>query len=156
MDDDADNRGPQHAPVKHVSVLKNVEDVSVGMLIRFGALDGLVHVWIENLARGIDTLHAVTRQGVPELLADQRDALAIFFIGRIVVRLERAIESIEDGNQVRDQALDAAPPLFVAVALDPLPVIFKVCLPADERLKEIFFFRAELGDLNGEGRLLTW
>ena len=38
------------------------------------------------------------------------------------MRLERPIKSIEDGNQIRDQALDAAAPFFVTVALDALPV----------------------------------
>src|ERR1700730_568229 len=71
MDDDADNRGPQHAPVKHVFVLKYVKDVSVGMLLRFGALDGLVHVGSQYLARGIDALQSVAREGIPKLLADQ-------------------------------------------------------------------------------------
>jgi hypothetical protein len=154
MDNDANNRRPQYTSVKHVSILKNVKDVSIGIVFRFGSFDGLMHVRIEDLTGGIDAFHAVACKRVPELFADQRDALAIFFVSRIVVRLERSIESIEDGNQIRDQSLDAAPPFFVAVALDPLPVIFKVSLPADERLKEIFFFRPELRDLRGEGRLL--
>jgi len=90
------------------------------------------------------------RDRASRVACDEHQALAIFFVGWIVVRLERSIESIEYGNQIRDQALDPAPPLFVAVALNPLPVIFKVRLPADERLKEIFLFCAELGDLYGE------
>ena len=41
---------------------------------------------------------------VPELLADQRDSLAIFLVGRIVVRLEREIERIQHRDEIRDQA----------------------------------------------------
>ena len=35
----------------------------------------------------------------------------------------------------------------VAVALDPFPIVLEVGLAADQRLMEIFFFRAELADL---------
>ena len=106
--------------MKYVPVLEDVENESVGMVFRFGALDGLVKVRIENFPGGIDALHAVPREGIPELLADQHHALAIFFVGGIVVRLERPVESIEDGNQIRDQAFDAATRLIMAVTLDPL------------------------------------
>ena len=150
MDDDADNRGPEDAPVKHVSVLKYIEDISVRMVFRFGALDGLVEVRIEYFARGLDALDTVARQGIPELLADQHHTFAIFLVGGIVVPLERPIESIEDWYQVQDQSLDAASPFFMTVALDPLPVIFEVGLPADKSLMETFFFLAELRDLRGE------
>ena len=150
MNADADNRGPENTSVKHVPVLKDVEDKSVGMIFRFGAFDGLVNVRIENLSGGINALHAVTREGVPELFPDQQHALAIFFVGGIVVRLERPVESIEDGNQIRDQAFDAAARLIMAVTLDPLAIVFEVSLAADQCLKEIFFFRAEPGDLHGE------
>jgi hypothetical protein len=151
MNAHADNRGPENTPVKHVPVLKDVEDKSVGMIYRFGALDGLVHVRIECFAGGIDALNAVARKSIPELFADESHALAILLVSRIVVRLERSIKSIEDGNQISDQALDAAAPLLVTVALDALPVIFEVGLPADKRLLEIFFFGAKRRDLRGEG-----
>ena len=118
MNDDADNRGAEDTPVKHVSVLKDVQDESVGMVFRFGALDGLVDVRIEHLPGGIYALHAVASKSVPKLLADQHHALAIFFVGNCVMRLERPIESIEDGDQIRDQALDAAARFIVAVTLD--------------------------------------
>ena len=92
----------------------------------------------------------MAREGIPKLFADQHHALAIFFVGGIVVRLERPIESIEDGNQIRDQAFDAATRLIMAVTLDPLTIVFEIGLAADQCLKEIFFFRAEPGDLHGE------
>src|ERR1700730_11305772 len=107
MDDDADNRWPEDTPVKHVSVLKYVQDVSVGMVRRFG-------------------------------------------VGRIFVSLEHAIESIEDRNQIQDQALDSATPFFMTVALNPLPVIFEVGLTANKSLKELFLFLAELRNLQDE------
>jgi hypothetical protein len=150
VDDDTDNRGPQDTPVKYVPVLENVENESVGMVFRFGALDGLVKVRIENLPGGLNALHTMTREGIPELLADQHHALAIFFVRGIVVRLESPVESIENGNQIRDQAFDAAARLIMAVTLDPLAIVFEVSLAADQCLKEIFFFRAEPGDLHGE------
>ena len=59
MNDDADNRGPQDAAVEHVSVLKYVKDESIGMIIRFGALDRLMDMGIEDLAGGFNTLDAV-------------------------------------------------------------------------------------------------
>src|SRR6266699_5438835 len=132
MNNDTDNRGAQDTPVKHVPILEDVENESVGMVFRFGALNGLVNVRIENLSRGINALHAVTREGIPELLADQHHALAIFFVAGIVVRLEGPVESIEDGNQIRDQAFDAAARLIMAVALDPLPIVFEVGLAAEQ------------------------
>src|SRR5882672_5796494 len=147
MNDDTHNRGPDNTPMKHAPILEDVENETVGMVFRFGALDGLVNVRIENLPGGINALHAVAREGIPKLFADQHHALPIFLVGGIVVRLERPIESIEDGNHIRDQTFDAAARLIMAVALDPLPIVFEVGLAADQRLKEIFFFRAELADL---------
>src|SRR6266853_2521648 len=61
MDADADNRGPENTSVKHVPILKEVEDKSVRMIFRFDTLDGLVHVRIEYLVGGIDAFHAVAR-----------------------------------------------------------------------------------------------
>jgi len=136
--------------VKHVSVLKYVQDVSVGMVRRFGALDSLVYAGIEYFAGGVDPLHAVARESIPELSADQHHTFAIFVVGGIFVSLERAIESIEDRNQIQDQALDSATPFFMTVALNPLPVIFEVGLTANKSLKELFLFLAELRNLQDE------
>lgn len=61
MNADADNRGPENTSVKHVPVLKDVEDKSVGMIFRFDTLDRLVDVRIEYLAGSIDAFHAVAR-----------------------------------------------------------------------------------------------
>jgi len=50
---------------------------------------------------------------------------------RIVVRLESPVESIENGNQIRDQAFDAAARLVMAVTSHPLSDSFRVSLAAD-------------------------
>ena len=155
MNGDADNRRPQDAPMKQVPVLKYIHDETVGKFFRFDALDGLVHVRIEHLSGGIHALHSVARQRVPQLLADQGDALAIFLVGRVIVTVERAIKRIEHGNQVHDQALDAAPAFFAAVAFGPLPKILKIGLAADQRLQEIFLFRAEFLNFRGERRVAS-
>src|SRR5260221_3297347 len=102
MNDNANNRGAQDASVKHVPVLKDVEDMSVRIIIGLGALDGLVEVRIELLAGGVYAFHTVTRECVPELFANQRYTLTVFFVSRIVVCLQRSIESVEDGYQIHD------------------------------------------------------
>jgi hypothetical protein len=63
--------------------------------------------------------------------------------------LQRAIESIENGNHIHDQPLDTAAALFMAIALDAFPEIFKIGLPANQRLQQVLFFRAELANLHG-------
>src|ERR1700732_4799461 len=108
MDDDADNRGPEHAPVKHISVLKYMLDESVRILILFCAFDGLVETRIENLSGGVNALQAVAREGVKKLFANQHHAPTIFFVSWIVMRLKGAVESIEHRNQIHHQPLDAA------------------------------------------------
>ena len=152
MHGDPHNRGPQDASVKQISVLKHIDDETVGKLLGFHPLDGLMHVRIENFPGGFHALDAVSRQRVPQLLADQDDALAIFLIGRIVVALERPVEPIEHRNQIRDQALDAAPAFFVTVAFGALPEILKIGLPADQRLQQLFLLRPKFRDLRGRAR----
>ena len=61
MNDDTHNRGPDNTPMKHVPILKDVEDKPVGMIFRFDTLDRLVDVRIEYLAGSIDAFHAVAR-----------------------------------------------------------------------------------------------
>ena len=101
-------------------------------------------VRIEHFPRRFDALHAVPRDRIPKLLADQRDSLAIFLVGRIVVRLQRAIERVQHGNQVGDQAFDAAAAFFVTIALGPLPEILEIRLAADHRLHQFFLLGLEL------------
>ena len=49
----------QHAAVEQIAFLHDLQDRTVGMLVRFHALDGLVIVRIERLAFGGDALQAV-------------------------------------------------------------------------------------------------
>jgi hypothetical protein len=84
------------------------------------------------------------------LLADQRNSLAIFLIGGILVRLQPAVKGIQHGNQVNDQPLDAAPALLVPVTLRSLAEILEIRLPADHRLQQFFLFRLELFQFRGQ------
>ena len=93
-----------------------------------------MQVRVEHFPRRLDALDAVLRNGIPELLADQRDPLAIFLVRRIVVRLQRAIERIQHRNQIDDQPLDAAPAFFLSIALGSLSEILEIRLAADHRL----------------------
>jgi len=150
MNGDADNCRPQDASVEQVPILKYIDDGTVGTFYRFDALYCLVDVRIEHLSSSIDARNSVACQRVPELLPNQRHSLAIFLVGRILVRMERAIKRIENGDQFRDQALNSPATLFMLVALDPLPIIFEVRLSADKQLLQIILLGAELGDLCGE------
>ena len=57
--DDADDCGPQNSAVKEVSILKYLQNVAVGIILRLRAFDRLVHVRVKHLPRGLDALHAV-------------------------------------------------------------------------------------------------
>src|SRR5258705_8403936 len=110
---------------------------------------------IENLSGCVNALQAVACESVEELFADQHHAFAIFFVCGIIMRLQRAIESIENGNQIHDQPLDTAAAFFMAVALNPLPEIFKIGFPAEQCLRQVLFFRANRGTLPGPRGLPT-
>ncbi len=72
--------------------------------MRFHALNRLMQVRIELFSRGLDALHAMLREHFPELLADQLEAFAIFLIRRIVMRGERAIETIQHRKRIARSA----------------------------------------------------
>ena len=114
------------------------------------ALNRLVLVRVEHFPCGLDALHAMLGDPVPELLADHRDALAIFFVCRIVMRLQRAIEGIQHRNQIEDQPLDAATAFFLAIALGPLSEILEIGLPADHGLHQLFLLSPEFLKFRGQ------
>src|ERR1700676_1781608 len=138
MHDDANDRGPEHTPVKQIPVLKDVQDESVRIVRRFGALDGLVEMRIENLSRRVETFEPMAREGVKELLSNQQHTFAIFFVAGVVMRLQGTIESVENRNQIHHQSFETSAPFFMAIALDAFLVIFKIGLPANQRLKQVF------------------
>jgi hypothetical protein len=51
-----DHGGAQHAPVKKISWLKDLQDGAIFVLGRFGAIHGLMQVRIELLSGWIETL----------------------------------------------------------------------------------------------------
>ena len=55
------HRRAQHAPVKDVPGLKDFENRSVLLVGGFGAVHGLVQMWIERLAERVDTFYAELR-----------------------------------------------------------------------------------------------
>ena len=108
-------------------------------------------VRVEYFSRRIDALYAVLRNRIPELLADQGDSLAIFLVSRIVVRLKRAIERIQHGDEIGDQPLDAAAAFFGTIALGPLSEILEIGLAADHRLQQFFLLGLELLEFLSQG-----
>ncbi len=151
----AHNRGTQNAPVERVSVLKYRDDKTVRIFLGFQSLDGLMLVRVKYFPRRFDALHAVLGNRIPKLFADQRDALAIFLVRRILVSLQRAIECIEHGNKIKDQPFDTAAPFLESIALRPLPEIFEIGLAADHGLQQLFLLCLEPLKFRGQGSFAT-
>jgi len=77
-----------------------------------------------------DIKHAMFRDGVPKLFANERYSLAIFFVARIVMRLQRAIEGVNHRDQIENKPLDSALGFFAAIPLSPFSKILEIGLAA--------------------------
>src|ERR1700693_5154303 len=147
----ADNAGPQHAAVKYVAVLEDLDDGAVGIVRSFHALDGLVEMRIEGSALRSDALDPVLGQGVPQLPINNFQALAVFLIRRIIMSFKSTVEGIEHRKELADQPADAAAVLFLALALDAFAVILETGLAPDQRLHQLVLFGFEARQLRGQG-----
>jgi hypothetical protein len=88
----------QHAAVKNVAGLIDLQDRAVFGLIGFRAIDGLMQVRIEMLAKRFDALHTELGDVVQELLVDQLETLAIILVGGFAMRSQRVLEAVDDRN----------------------------------------------------------
>ena len=95
-----------------------------------------VNVRIEMFAFRFDSRQSVLREHVPQLFLNQLKTFEMFVgFARVAVRLQRAIEAIQNGKQILEEARDAAAAFLVTVALDALAIIFKVRLAQHQRLQ---------------------
>jgi hypothetical protein len=145
MDNDTDDRWTQDPSVKLIAILEYLQNMTIRVVGRFGPFDRLVHMGIEDFPGSLDSLQPVPCQCIPQLFANQSDAPAILLVRGVLMRLDAAVERVEDGDQVQQKPLDTPPALFVPVPLDSFAVIFEIGLPADECLQKVFLFRAQPG-----------
>src|SRR5262245_6199025 len=99
-------------------------------------LDGLVQVRIEEQAVGLDGRHALPRERVLELFVDQANPLREAPLHPGGQRSERALEVVEDGQDLEDQRLDRILPEFVPLAIDPLSIVVEIRGRAEPRIVE--------------------
>src|SRR5207245_6653836 len=153
----ADHAGPDNAAMKEKAILQNIQNSSLRMIVRLDALDSLMVVRVEGLARSHDALESMARQRVPKLAINQFQTFTIFLVSRIVVRLERPLECIQNRQKVFDQSAHSMAPIFLALALHALAVILKVRLPAHQGLHQFVLFGLQAGGSLGErGRLASF
>jgi hypothetical protein len=55
----ADDAGPDNAAMKKKAILQNIQNSSLRMIVRFDALDSLMVVRVEGLARSHDALKSM-------------------------------------------------------------------------------------------------
>ena len=66
------HRGPQHASVKQIPRLKNLQNRAVGFIRGFRAVHGLMLMRIKRLANRLNSFHAQLGQIIQHLLVNQR------------------------------------------------------------------------------------
>ena len=82
-----------------VSRLKHLQDRAVSVFGSFCAIHGLVKVWIKGLAQWFNTFDAKLSQIIQELFINQLEALAVTRVFVILVRGQRVLKAVHDGNQ---------------------------------------------------------
>ena len=132
MDSNADHGGTEDPLVEAVARGEFGQHEAVGVFARLDALDGLVLVRVELLARSFNPLQAHLGQRSPETPVDEIEALAELLVAGIAVGLQGALEIIQDGQDGLDGGSNGAVVFGGAVAFDPLAVIFEVGLEADQ------------------------
>src|ERR1700719_4853706 len=131
------HRRSQHAAVEYVAGLIHLQDGAVFGLVGFRAIDCLMKMRIEMLADRLDALDAELGEVVEELLVDQLETLAVIFVGRLAVRGEGMLETVNDGNERFDHPSGIALGIFGALSFDALAVIIEVGLAPQQRLPQI-------------------
>ncbi len=141
---------PQHAAMKEKSVLQNLHNGSVRILVRLYALDGLMKIRIKWLARSRNSLQPMFCERLPKLPINQFEPFPILLVRRVVMRLERPFESIQHRQKILNYASRALTPIFLALAIDALAVILKIRLSPHHRLCQLVFFSLQSGNLLGK------
>src|SRR5260370_965970 len=124
------HRRTQHAAVKDISRLKNLQDGAVGVLRCFGAVHGLVQMRIETLSGWINALDAQARQMVRKLLVNQLEPFPVALVFRFAVRRKGVLEAVNHGNEALNDSRRRALGIFKALLLDACPVIVEISLPS--------------------------
>ena len=86
----------------------------------------LVHVRIEVGAERVDRPHALLAQQVVQLGVNQLDALAVRGAAVAGVDGQRAVEIVDDEQQLQQQIDDRLVGLLAALALDALAVVVEL------------------------------
>src|SRR5438445_13750129 len=95
----ADHAGPDNAAMKEKAILQNIQNSSLRMIVRLDALDSLMVVRVEGLARSHDALESMARRRVPSLAINHFQTFTIFLLGRTVVPLHAPLDSIQKGQR---------------------------------------------------------
>src|SRR5579859_2437390 len=142
----AHHGGAQHASMKNITRLKNLQNRAVFMLDGFGAVHGLVEMRIKLFAERIDALDAEPGEVVHELLVDELEAFSIIFVFSFAMRSESMLETVNDGNHAFDDSSRVALGIVGALFFDALAVVVEVGLSAHQRLAQFNQVACELGD----------
>src|SRR5208282_5745581 len=98
----ADHGRAQNAAMKNVTGLKDLQNRTVFVLDRFGAIHRLMRMRIKLFAERVDALDAEARDVVHELLIDELEAFAIIFVFGFAMRGERVLKTVDNGDQAFD------------------------------------------------------
>src|SRR5437762_5165721 len=100
---DAHQGGSQHSVAEPIPALHLVDHDVVGVLARLLVHDGLVQIGIEWLASRLDRGHPLALQHGAQLALHELDALDPAFVGILRDAGQRAVEVIENGEQLGDE-----------------------------------------------------
>ncbi len=155
MDSHSNGGRSNYFSVKQIARLKHFEDGAILMIGGVHAFDGLMEMRIEELAKRIDALGAKALQRVKKLSLNELEPLAVFFVCRLLVRGQGALEGVEHGQKTLDGMPGDATGILPAFALHALARVFKIGLAACKSLPRFIELGLELCDLGGRiARLL--
>src|SRR5690349_16149975 len=98
----------QHASMKHIARLKDLQNRAVLVLEGFSAIHGLMQVRVKRLAKWINPLCSELGDTVEKLLVDQFKTLPIILIFDFAVRCQGVFKSINHWNEPFDHTSSGA------------------------------------------------
>ena len=104
----------------------------------------LVEARVEVGAHRPDRLHATLAEQLLHLQVDQLDALSIDLGVAAVTRVERALQVVDDGQELLDRVDDRGIGLVAPLAIDALAIVVEFGRSSQEAVLECVFLAAQL------------